>query len=1253
MENLSLVTLNANGLRSMLKRRALFNDLRKSKSEIIFLQETHSTAKDEQVWLTEWGGPGYFSHGRSNARGVGILFQRGFNPKLEETYADEEGRSLILQFKMGEQRITLANLYAPTQSEPREQDQFLSSIDEILGRMEIHTLFLGGDFNAQLDGHGKDPVRRSTHLTSYVEKIKSLMDDYSLEDVWGCKNPKSTRGTFHRGAYSARLDYWFIPALILPHASIQIRPHPLSDHCLLTLKISFAEVKRGPGYWRFDNSLLADADFVNEMKTHIDEIQEERLSDPNFQWEWTKYNIRAFCIRYSADKKRAQKQQVLNLEKRLYTLAEDHDLTSSPDIVEEVKSIKRELGEIAQTKASAAVFRTKAKWSSQGELPTAYYLGLEKRRSKNNTITTLLTSDGHTVADNKEILQMEKEFFEKIYTQDSQELDPLDQFPLKEGDVPVISRLNRSRMDRPFTAQEFLDALKDLNKGKTPGTDGITPEFYQTFWEQLKDEFLESIEHSLDIGSFTDQQRTGVITLVPKKDMDRRLLTNWRPITLLNTDIKILSKALAKRIQSCIREVVSEDQTGFIRTRSITSNLLTIQSIIDYTDETSTQSILLALDFSKAFDMVRWKLIEKALDLFGFGEYISSVVAALFKDIKTCTSNAGFSSDPFYPTRGIRQGCCASPVLFVLAVELLAILVRRTESIKGLEIAGRELKISQYADDATFFLRDSASLTSLRLTLDSFSKLSGLRMNTQKSHLLLLGNYKDPPSSIENIKVTDSVKILGMTYKTKMNGDEQYLLNFATRIKKIKQICESWSNRRMSLKGKVTLINSLLVSVLQYPCSCTFTPERVLVEFKRIVTDFLWDGKRSKIAYNLLIQQIEDGGLKLADLETRLHTIRLSLIQKVWNNPDSTWAALLAHSLCARNIKHVLLFKADLVSSQPTSYQTFAQLLKSWVKFHKFEPKTEGEVQTETLWNNRDIIISGNPISWDQWKNAGIWCINDLLHKEEPRFSSHLELSAEFNLKCTFLQVLQLRSAIPCKWKRLLLSSRKQDLILKPLIKAADGTVIQIPDVSAKRIYQAILPYKLPTVTSQGKWNQIYPVNQEDQKEHWKDVYTSPYKATRETKLQAFQYRVIHRTIPCNRYLHNIRIKQEDVCSFCNPPTSDTLQHFLFSCPKSADFWRSFCRWLATQANFHINLTEEEFLFGVPRGTPQARSINFLTILVKHFIFRQKLFHSANLDLTHFLRELKSKLGIERFICKQEKRPERFRHWEHVYKALG
>lgn len=135
-------------------------------------------------------------------------------------------------------------------------------------------------------------------------------------------------------------------------------------------------------------------------------------------------------------------------------------------------------------------------------------------------------------------------------------------------------------LDLPFKPREFYTALKDLSHNKSPGSDGITAEFYIKFWDLLDESFFNSMSYSIDNGLLSQEQRTGLITLIPKKSLDRLQLSNWRTITLLNNDFKIYSKALAKRIQMCIGEIISEDQTGFIKRRTICNNLVNIQHII-------------------------------------------------------------------------------------------------------------------------------------------------------------------------------------------------------------------------------------------------------------------------------------------------------------------------------------------------------------------------------------------------------------------------------------------------------------------------------------------------------------------------------------------------------------------------------------------------------------------------------------------------------------------------------------------------
>lgn len=134
-----------------------------------------------------------------------------------------------------------------------------------------------------------------------------------------------------------------------------------------------------------------------------------------------------------------------------------------------------------------------------------------------------------------------------------------------------------------------------------------------------------------------------------KKGLNRRYIRNWRAITLLNTDNKILIKAMAIRLQSCFESIIHADQNGFLKQRYLGHNLQTVQDIIDYIHKTRSSAYLLALDYRKAFDSLRWSLILKALHLLGFGESFCDSIEMLFTDPETCVHNSGYTSPYFSP----------------------------------------------------------------------------------------------------------------------------------------------------------------------------------------------------------------------------------------------------------------------------------------------------------------------------------------------------------------------------------------------------------------------------------------------------------------------------------------------------------------------------------------------------------------------------------------------------------------------------
>lgn len=199
-------------------------------------------------------------------------------------------------------------------------------------------------------------------------------------------------------------------------------------------------------------------------------------------------------------------------------------------------------------------------------------------------------------------------------------MPPPDDFKWNELNIPKLSDSHMNRLEEAYSEKELFQALQKMHKGKTPSSDSLTVDFYLKFWDFIKDHLLKSLTYGLLVGQLSTEQKRGVITLIPKKGVDRKQIRNWRPISLLNTDNKILTKAMSIRLQPVLNEILHGDQTSFLPKRYIGENLRTIQDVIDFTDASSTPAFLLALDFYKAFDSIRWAFLFRALQEFGFGE---------------------------------------------------------------------------------------------------------------------------------------------------------------------------------------------------------------------------------------------------------------------------------------------------------------------------------------------------------------------------------------------------------------------------------------------------------------------------------------------------------------------------------------------------------------------------------------------------------------------------------------------------------
>ena len=225
--------------------------------------------------------------------------------------------------------------------------------------------------------------------------------------------------------------------------------------------------------------------------------------------------------------------------------------------------------------------------------------------------------------------------------------------------------------------------------------------------------------------------------MIPKKDKALQELKNWRSITLLTYDYKIASKAIASRLRAVLQNLVDNDQTGFLKGRSIAENICLINNVISYTESKNIFRLLLFVGFEKAFDTIEWAFVEQTLNHFGFGSSLIKCINLFHCDIQSCVINNGWSAGFFELSRGVRQGCLLSPYIFILCTEVLATTIHKDNEVKGITVGSTECKLSQYADDTTLILDGTPkSLERSFAILEKFGEVSGLQVNCEKTEAL-------------------------------------------------------------------------------------------------------------------------------------------------------------------------------------------------------------------------------------------------------------------------------------------------------------------------------------------------------------------------------------------------------------------------------------------------------------------------------------------------------------------------------------
>ena len=324
--------------------------------------------------------------------------------------------------------------------------------------------------------------------------------------------------------------------------------------------------------------------------------------------------------------------------------------------IENLAILNNQLIEIRRHKLKGAYIRSRADWLEYGEKPSKFFLNLE-----NKIFTELKLDENTTITSQDQILLRITQFYKDLYSEKESQTDE------KYRDIipEQLTQGEKDRLEEPITKRELDKALNQMKNNKSPGVDGYSTQFLKVFWPQLGTFFPNYINYSYNKGILTDSLTQGLITCLPKPGKPRNLIKNWRPISLLNTTYKLLSLCITNRLREILCRVISREQKGFLKGRTISDCTRLMYDLIYSYLSTNTDGLILLIDFEKAFDSLSWKFIHETLENFNFGKNFIKWIKLFQNNTKSRIILNGHLSESFTLERGCPQGDPISPY-FVL-----------------------------------------------------------------------------------------------------------------------------------------------------------------------------------------------------------------------------------------------------------------------------------------------------------------------------------------------------------------------------------------------------------------------------------------------------------------------------------------------------------------------------------------------------------------------------------------------------------
>lgn len=1245
VDKIKIFSYNVNGMVNDLKRRKIYGLLRLHKADIILLQETHCTESTARFWKSEWGGEMYYSNATSASGGVMLLLCKGFDGVVNHVEIDNNGRMIIAEIVIEQVSYVIANIYAPNEDNP----DFFVYVKDIIDSFDNRFIIWTGDFNTVLDVT-KDRLNSAFNNVKAQQSIKTAMTELDLCDVWRTLNPDERQYTWSRAGSKSRIDMILLSASMLNMVvQCDILYNPISDHNPLLLLLKITDQIRGQGLWKLNTSHLSNIQFLKELNIKVDEVLNITCCvDPCEKWEFLKLQIRTFCIVKSKEitaKRNAELIELMDKSKELNLLI-NQDPTSR-HLASQLERVEQQIESIMLKKAQGAKLRCKTKWYEEGQRSSKYFFSLEKANAIKKQMHALKKNDGTVVTSQQGILQEQVRFYQELYTSNKEVNFALQDYNLDS----ILTEHQKAELEKEISLDELSTAVQTMPNNKTPGCDGLPIEIYKVLWPKIKEVYFEAVKSSVKNTKLMPSARKGVITLMPKIDRNILLLKNWRSLTMLNVDYKIVAKALASRMKTVLPDVIDKDQTGFMRGRNISTNIRKYMEVIEYCKITKTPAIAMSIDFEKCFDLLEHESILQIMHLYNFGPKFINMVRMLFTQFQSCIQSNGHISEFFPITRSTFQGSPISSFLFLLCGQLFSSMIKRNARILGIPIHGSECIISQFADDTDLFLLfDQLTLTEIEKVFHTIYVNIGIKVNYDKTLIYRLGSIVNSNAKLYTRKpfnwTNAPPNVLGINF-VEYDDKNNVTAFFVDLIQKSKDIMNLWQNRYLSLSGKVLIVNTLIASLFVYKMTVLPNVKYALIQqFETIVREYIGKGNIARISLSQLQLPRGQGGLRLVDLFKRQMALKAQWVVIVYNDPF--WQSI-AYSYLNPSLGERIWqcnISTEKINQVVPGHSFWSQVLYAWCMYNFHTPLNAQQIQGQVIWYNSHILVDSKMLFNLQAWNSGLIYIADLID-QQGLFKSYEQVVSEYGNVLSWYEHIQIIFAIPFNWKQQLVSLPFRDPEYNDqYFKACQmGKITQL-------VYSKLISDPNKITDKCVVWERRLNITINVKEFH--KMFSNIIKPTISTKLRDFQFRLLHNVIVTNHNLFTWKLRDDDRCTFCADSKEHTL-HLFCQCRVVSAIWNEIRDRIISNAPIEVqnilDWSESNKIFNLVHPKP-GHIVNMIILITKQYIYRCRCF--GKLPVFEVLNaEIQNIQKIEYTIAKDKGKLQYFyEKWSQLYSDM-